>query len=81
MVVGSQGQVEFAVPVELTHGSVVRQTVRRLLEATEFPADAVDDIILAVGEAFANAVSHGSGSRYEQVDISVWARRQHVWSS
>jgi anti-sigma regulatory factor (Ser/Thr protein kinase) len=78
MVVGNQGQVEFAVPVELAHGSVVRKMVRRLLETAEFPGDAVDDVILAVGEAFANAVAHGSGSRYEQVGITVRARRSSV---
>lgn len=79
MLVGNQGRVKFAVPVELAHGSVVRQTVRRLLAAaSQFPADTVDEIILAVGEAFANAVAHGSGSRYEQVGVSVWARERSV---
>jgi anti-sigma regulatory factor (Ser/Thr protein kinase) len=73
MVVGTQSRVEFAVPVELGHGSVVRQTIRRVLEPIELPEDLVDDIILAVGEAFANAVAHGSGSRYEQVGLTVWA--------
>jgi anti-sigma regulatory factor (Ser/Thr protein kinase) len=75
MAVSTQGRVEFAVPVDLSHGSVVRQTIRQLLAATEFSEDAVDDVILAVGEAFANAVAHGSGSRYEQVGVCVWAER------
>ncbi len=78
MAVSSQSRIEFAVPVELTHGSVVRQTVRRILAGTEFSEDAVDDVILAVGEAFANAVSHGSGSRYEQIDVAVSARKRSV---
>jgi anti-sigma regulatory factor (Ser/Thr protein kinase) len=78
MAVSTQSRVKFAVPVELAHGSVLRQKLRGLLETTEFPEDAVDDIILAVGEAFANAVAHGSGSRYEQVAVSVWARRRTV---
>lgn len=72
MVVSTQGRVDFAVPVDLSHGSVVRQTVRELLTTTEFCEDAVDDVILAMGEAFANAVAHGSGSRYERVEVSVW---------
>ena len=76
MVVSSQSRVVFAVPVDLSHGSVVRQTVRRLMEETEFPEDMVDDVILALGEAFANAVVHGSGSRFEQVGFSVWAEKQ-----
>jgi anti-sigma regulatory factor (Ser/Thr protein kinase) len=78
MAVSTQGRVEFAVPVDLSHGSVVRQTVRQLLAATEFSEDAVDDVILAVGEAFANAVAHGSGSRYEQVGVCVWAERRQL---
>lgn len=78
MAVSTQGRVEFAVPVDLSHGSVVRQTVRQLLAETEFSGDAVDDVILALGEAFANAVAHGSGSRYEQVGISVWAERCQI---
>jgi anti-sigma regulatory factor (Ser/Thr protein kinase) len=78
MVVGSQSRVVFAVPVEVSHGSVVRKTVRRLLETTEFSRDTMDDIILAVGEAFGNAVAHGSGSRYEQVGVSVCALPRQV---
>src|SRR5438046_1812186 len=78
MVVGTQGRVEFAVPVELGHGSVVRQTIRRVLEPVELSGDAIDDIILAVGEAFANAVAHGSGSRYEQVCLTVSAWPESV---
>jgi anti-sigma regulatory factor (Ser/Thr protein kinase) len=78
MAVSTQSRVKFAVPVELAHGSVLRQKIRSLLEMAEFPEDAVDDIILAVGEAFANAVAHGGGSRYEQVGISVWARRHSI---
>src|SRR5262245_22194297 len=78
MVVSSQSGVVFAVPVELSYGSVVRQTVRRLLSETQFPEDALDDVILALGEAFANAVAHGSGSRYEQIGVTVWARKEGV---
>jgi anti-sigma regulatory factor (Ser/Thr protein kinase) len=78
MVVSSQSGVVFAVPVEISHGSVVRQTVRRLLSSTPFPEDAIDDVILALGEAFANAVAHGSGSRYEQIGVTVWAQKQSV---
>jgi anti-sigma regulatory factor (Ser/Thr protein kinase) len=78
MVVSSQSGVVFAVPVDLSHGSVVRHTVRGLLSQTEFPEDALDDVILALGEAFANAVAHGSGSRYEQVGVTVWARQRGV---
>src|SRR4051794_14170536 len=78
MVVSSDSRVVFAVPVELSHGSVVRQTVRRLLAETEFSEEAVDDVILALGEAFANAVAHGSGSRYEQVGVAVWAQERSV---
>jgi anti-sigma regulatory factor (Ser/Thr protein kinase) len=78
MVVSSQSGVVFAVPVELSHGSVVRQTVRRLLSSNDFPEDALDDVILALGEAFANAVAHGSGSRYEQIGVTVWARQSSV---
>jgi anti-sigma regulatory factor (Ser/Thr protein kinase) len=78
MAVSTQSRVKFAVPVELAHGSSIRQKIRGLLEATEFPEDMVDDVVLAVGEAFANAVAHGSGSRYEQIDVSVWARRRGI---
>jgi anti-sigma regulatory factor (Ser/Thr protein kinase) len=78
MAVGIQNRVEFAVPVDLSHGSVVRQTVRRLLVRAEFSIEATDDVILAVGEAFANAVAHGSGSRYEKVDVAVATRKHSV---
>jgi anti-sigma regulatory factor (Ser/Thr protein kinase) len=78
MAVSTQGRIEFVVPVDLSHGSIVRQTVRQLLATTEFCEDAVDDVILALGEAFANAVAHGSGSRYEQVAVSVWAELRQI---
>src|SRR3954447_18987757 len=78
MAVSTQSRVRFAVPVELAHGSVIRQRIRGLLEATEFPDEVVDDVVLAVGEAFANAVVHGSGSSFEQVGVSVWARRRGI---
>jgi anti-sigma regulatory factor (Ser/Thr protein kinase) len=78
MAVSTQSRVKFAVPVELAHGSVIRRRIRGLLETTEFPEDAVDDVVLAVGEAFANAVVHGSGSRYEQVGVAVCARRRSI---
>ncbi len=74
MAVSTQSWVKFVVPVELAHGSLLRQKIRGLLETAQFPEDAVEDVVLAVGEAFANAVAHGSGSRFEQVGISVWAR-------
>lgn len=73
MAVSTQSRVRFAVPVELAHGSIIRQRIRGLLEASEFPEAIVDDVVLAVGEAFANAVAHGGGSRFEQVGICVWA--------
>jgi anti-sigma regulatory factor (Ser/Thr protein kinase) len=78
MAVSTQSRVKFAVPVELAHGSVIRQRVRGLLETSEFPEEVVDDVVLAVGEAFANAVVHGSGSRFEQVGVCVWARRHSI---
>ena len=76
MVVSSQSRVVFAVPVDLSHGSVVRQAVRRLMQENELPEDTIDDVILAVGEAFANAVVHGSGSRFEQVGVSAWTENR-----
>jgi anti-sigma regulatory factor (Ser/Thr protein kinase) len=78
MAVTTQSRTRFAVPVELAHGSVIRQRIRGLLEATQFPAEVVDDVVLAVGEAFANAVVHGSGTQFEQVDVVVWARQRSV---
>jgi anti-sigma regulatory factor (Ser/Thr protein kinase) len=78
MAVSTLSRVKFEVPVELAHGSIIRQKVRGLLETTEFPEDTVDDVVLAVGEAFANAVAHGSGSRYEQIGVSVWARQRSI---
>jgi anti-sigma regulatory factor (Ser/Thr protein kinase) len=78
MAVSTQSRVKFGVPVELAHGSIVRRKIRGLLEATEFPEATVADVVLAVGEAFANAVAHGSGSRYEQVGVSVWARQRSI---
>jgi anti-sigma regulatory factor (Ser/Thr protein kinase) len=78
MAVSTQSQVRFAVPVDLAHGSIIRQKIRALLETTGFPEEAVDDVVLAVGEAFANAVAHGSGSRYEQVEVGVRARQRGI---
>lgn len=78
MAVSTQSRVRFAVPVELAHGGILRQKIRGLMESAEFPEEAVDDVVLAVGEAFANAVAHGSGSRYEQVGVCVWARQRSI---
>jgi anti-sigma regulatory factor (Ser/Thr protein kinase) len=78
MAVSTQSRVRFVVPVELEHGSVIRQRIRGLMETTQFPDEAVDDVILAVGEAFANAVVHGGGSRFDQVGVSVWARQRSI---
>jgi anti-sigma regulatory factor (Ser/Thr protein kinase) len=78
MVVSSRSRVVFAVPVDRAQAAVVRQTVRQLLEAAGFPDEAAEDVIVAVGEAYANAVVHGSGSRREQVGVSAWAHRRHV---
>jgi anti-sigma regulatory factor (Ser/Thr protein kinase) len=78
MAVSTQSRVKFGVPVDLAHGTLIRQQIRGLLETTEFPDDTVDDVVLAVGEAFANAVAYGSGSRYEQVGVSVCARQRSV---
>jgi anti-sigma regulatory factor (Ser/Thr protein kinase) len=78
MAVSTQSRVRFAVPVELAHGSVIRQRLRGLLETTAFPEEIVDDVVLAVGEAFANAVVHGSGSRFEQVGVSLCARQGSI---
>ena len=78
MAVSTQSRVRFAVPVELAHGSVIRQRIRGLMETSDFPGEVVGDVILAVGEAFANAVVHGSGSRFEQVGVSVWARPRSI---
>src|SRR5437667_4589911 len=78
MAVSTQSRVRFVVPVELAHGRVIRQRIRELLERTQFPEAVVDDVILAVGEAFANAVVHGSGSRFEQVGVSVLARQRSI---
>jgi anti-sigma regulatory factor (Ser/Thr protein kinase) len=63
----------FAVPVDGSQSGIVRQTVRQLLTATELPEDVAEDVILALGEAFSNAVVHGGGTRWEQVAICAWA--------
>jgi anti-sigma regulatory factor (Ser/Thr protein kinase) len=68
----------FAVPVDHAHGSAVRQRVRQLLEAAGFPREHAQDVLLALGEAFSNAVMHGTGSRREQVGVFARAHQRHV---
>src|SRR4051794_2388539 len=78
MVVSSQTRMAFAVPVDRSQSGVVRQTVRQLLETAGFLGDAAEDVLLALGEAFANAVAHGSRARSGQVGVSITAHRRHV---
>jgi anti-sigma regulatory factor (Ser/Thr protein kinase) len=68
----------FAVPVDRSQSGIVRQTVRQLLETAGFLGDAAEDVLLALGEAFANAVAHGRRTRFGQVGISITAHRRHV---
>jgi anti-sigma regulatory factor (Ser/Thr protein kinase) len=78
MVVSSRTRMVFAVPIDRSQCGVVRKTVRELLETAGFLGDVAEDVLLALGEAFANAVAHGSGTRFEQVGISTSAHRRHV---
>jgi anti-sigma regulatory factor (Ser/Thr protein kinase) len=52
--------------------------VRQLLTVVGFDGDVAEDVVLALGEAFANAVVHGTGSYGEHVGILVSAHRRHV---
>jgi serine/threonine-protein kinase RsbW len=51
-------------PAEPTTPSVVRARFRKWLEGHGWPADAVDDVILAVHEAVANVIDHAYPAGY-----------------
>jgi anti-sigma regulatory factor (Ser/Thr protein kinase) len=78
MVVSSQIRMTFAVPIDRSQSAIVRQRVRQLLAVVGFDDDVAEDVVLALGEAFANVVAHGTGACSEHVGVSVSAHRRHV---
>ena len=78
MVMSNESRVHFAVPVERSYASVVRQEVRQMLEVIGIDADAIEDLMVALGEAFSNAVIHGTGTRSDEVLVSGAASAHHT---
>jgi anti-sigma regulatory factor (Ser/Thr protein kinase) len=70
MVTSSKNRTLFAVPVDRSYAAVVRQEVRLLVEGAGIAADATEDLMVALGEAFSNAVIHGTGTRSDWVVVS-----------
>ncbi len=68
---GAVSMVLMADPVSL---SVVRQRFRTWLGALCWPADEIDDIILAVNEAVSNAVEHADAPVFAS-EVRVAARQ------
>lgn len=68
---GAVSMVLMADPVSL---SVVRQRFRTWLAALCWPADEIDDIILAVNEAVSNAVEHADAPVFAS-EVRVAARQ------
>jgi anti-sigma regulatory factor (Ser/Thr protein kinase) len=50
--------LRLALPADPITSSVTRQRVREWLAAWSWPADQLDDIVLAVSEAVSNAIEH-----------------------
>lgn len=52
--------LEFRIPADTRYIAVVRRGIRSLAESAGFSKDAVADVEVAVSEAVANSVAHGS---------------------
>jgi anti-sigma regulatory factor (Ser/Thr protein kinase) len=58
-------------PVHLGSGRTLRDALARLYREYAIDADAGDDFILAVSEAFSNAVRHGTGEDGSRVEAEI----------
>ena len=68
----------FTLPCSIEHGSQVRARVDQVAEAAGFGQASRDDIMLAVGEAVANAVQHGSTPEGGSFTVSCMATSEKL---
>lgn len=52
-------ELRLRLPADWLAPSLIRRRLRRWLEAHQWPADALDDVLLVVSEAVSNSVEHG----------------------
>lgn len=74
--------LQLALPADPVTPSVVRQRLREWLAAWSWPADQLDDIVMAVSEAVSNSVEHAylhqpSGMVEVRGGIETTPNRQH----
>jgi anti-sigma regulatory factor (Ser/Thr protein kinase) len=60
-----------SVPTTAASVLVVRQLVRTLAARTGATAEWIDELVLAVNEAFSNAVLHGTGSVQDNIEVTA----------
>jgi anti-sigma regulatory factor (Ser/Thr protein kinase) len=61
----------FQVPAELACGTLVRRQIQSLATDRSMSPDDTADLVLAVSEAFNNAVRHGTAGPDEPIEFSV----------
>jgi anti-sigma regulatory factor (Ser/Thr protein kinase) len=61
----------FAVPADLAFGTLVRRQIQNIATEQSMSPDDTADLVLAVSEAFNNAVRHGTSRAYDPIEIAV----------
>lgn len=70
--------LEFKIPADTKYISIVRRGVRNLAESAGFEREEVSDVEVAVSEAVANSVKHGSPNPPVSA-VVVKCRAQNDW--
>ena len=73
----SPGLLHLALPADPVSISVARVGLRRWLAGWSWPADQIDDIVLAVSEAASNAIEHAYLNQHPERWTSAGGSRQH----
>src|SRR4051812_11068196 len=60
-----------SVPTTAASAPLVRQFVRSAAVRRGAPADWIDELIIAINEAFSNAVRHGTGTQTDDTTVAV----------
>ena len=73
--------VHLTLPAEAAHLCGLRHAMNGYLSALPLSADRRDEIVLAVGEAAANAVEHAYRQQAEPgvVDVTFWTESDAIW--
>jgi anti-sigma regulatory factor (Ser/Thr protein kinase) len=78
---GGTPTLDVALPANPASAAVVRDRLREWLGILHWPADAADDVVMAVSEAVSNSVDHAYRDGHTgEVRISAQAQRAHEHS-